>query len=252
MIKISIITVSYNSAATIKDTIESVISQTHPNVEYIIIDGNSKDGTQDIVKSYGNKIAKFVSEPDKGIYDAMNKGLQLASGDIIGILNSDDVYASPNVIEKVTTCFLNDEVELVYGDLNYVQSKNMNVITRIWKAGKYQSKSFYYGWMPPHPTVFVRKEMYQKAGHFNLNLKSAADYELMLRFFVKHDCKSAYIPQILVKMRAGGVSNSSLKNRFKANKEDRLAWQMNNLTPYFFTLQLKPIRKISQFLRFKK
>ncbi len=251
--KISIITVSYNSSATITDTIESVINQTFPNIEYIIVDGNSNDGTQEIVKSYGNKIATFISESDKGIYDAMNKGIQLATGDIVGILNSDDVYAAANVLEKVATCFaINANAEICYGDLNYVQSKNLNAITRIWKAGANNSKSFHYGWMPPHPTVFVRKEVYNKVGPFSIQLKSASDYEMMLRMFVKHQCKAVYIPFLLVKMRTGGMSNASFKNRVKANREDALAWKMNNLKPYFFTLPLKPLRKITQFIRFRK
>jgi glycosyltransferase involved in cell wall biosynthesis len=250
---ISIITVAYNSSSTIKDTIDSVLNQSYPNIEYIIIDGNSTDNTPDIVKSYGNKIACFISEKDKGIYDAMNKGLQIATGDIIGILNSDDVYATTDVLEKVAGCFAsNNEAEICYGDLNYVQSKNLNVVTRIWKAGYSHAKSFHYGWMPPHPTIFVKKEVYQKVGLFNLQLKSASDYEMMLRMFVKHQCKAVYLPYLLVKMRAGGMSNASLKNRLKANREDGMAWKINGLKPYFFTTSVKPLRKISQFLSFKK
>mgnify|MGYP000497006826 CR=1 FL=1 len=244
----SIITVSYNSATTIRDTINSVLSQSYTNIEYIIIDGQSTDGTIDIIKSYGNKISKFISESDKGIYDAMNKGLKIATGDIIGILNSDDMYASDNVLQKVADTFKDPSIEISYGDLNYVKANDINTITRKWKAGTHQLKSFYWGWMPPHPTVFVRKDIYEKVGIFNTQLKSAADYELMLRMFVKYRCKAEYIPYLMIKMRAGGVSNASIKNRIKANQEDRLAWKINNLRPYFFTLLLKPLRKFKQFI----
>jgi len=249
---ISIITVSYNSAHTIADTIESVLNQTYPDIEYIIIDGNSIDGTQDIVKSYGEKITTFISEKDGGIYHAMNKGLQLATGAVIGILNSDDVYANSEVLQKVIECFNNSHAEICYGNLNYVQSKNLNAVTRVWEAGKHHAKSFHYGWMPPHPTVFVKKELYKKVGFFNVKLKSAADYEMMLRMFVKFKCRASYIPHLLVKMRTGGTSNASIKNRIKANREDRMAWKLNDLKPYFFTLPLKPLRKISQFVRLRK
>jgi glycosyltransferase involved in cell wall biosynthesis len=244
--KISIVTATYNSAATVRDTLTCIANQQHPFVEHIIVDGLSKDNTLSIVKEFSH-VAKIVSEKDKGIYDAMNKGVKLATGDVIGILNSDDFYTGPEVLTKVAAAFEDPSVEAVYGDLQYVKQDNVDRITRTWKAGTYQKKYLYYGWMPPHPTFFVRRQVYDKAGFFNIALRSAADYELMLRILLKYNASARYIPEVLVKMRTGGVSNASLQNRFKANKEDAKAWKLNDLKPYFFTLWLKPLRKVFQF-----
>jgi glycosyltransferase len=178
----------------------------------------------------------------------MNKGLQAATGDIIGILNSDDVYSHEHVIARVVEGFSDDNIDTLYGDLHYVHPNNLNKVVRVWKSGKFKRSNFNFGWMPPHPTFFVRREVYEKVGMFNLSLKSAADYELMLRILYKNKFNAAYLPEVLVKMRAGGVSNGSLKKRIRANKEDRMAWKMNELHPYFFTLYLKPLRKVFQFV----
>ena len=245
--KISLITPSYNSAATIQDTIDCILGQSYPNVEYIIVDGQSKDETVSIIQSYGGKISKWVSESDKGLYDAMNKGISMATGDVVGILNSDDFYSHDKVLEKVVQAFEQHQVDVVYGDLQYVHEVDTKRIVRYWKSGKYRRQNFLYGWMPPHPTFFVKREFYEKFGLFDLSFRSAADYELMLRFLYKHQLKAHYIPEVLVKMRAGGVSNASWKHRFRANKEDRRAWQRNGLKPTFFTTWLKPIRKLTQF-----
>jgi glycosyltransferase len=244
--KISIITATYNSAATVRDTLKCIAGQQYNNIEHIIVDGLSKDNTLEIVKEFPH-VAKMISEKDKGIYDAMNKGVQLATGDVVGILNSDDFYTSPAVLEKVAAAFEDPAVEAVYGDLQYVKQDNVQVVTRTWKSGKYQKQFLYYGWMPPHPTFFVRRQIYDKCGLFNTTLRSAADYELMLRVLLKYNTHAQYIPEVLVKMRAGGMSNASLKNRLRANKEDEMAWKLNDLKPYFFTTWLKPIRKILQF-----
>lgn len=244
--KISIITATYNSAATVRDTLISIAGQQYPSVEHIIVDGMSKDNTLTIVNEFAH-VAKVISEKDKGIYDAMNKGVQLATGEIIGILNSDDFYTGPSILEKVAMAFENPSVDAVYGDLQYVKPANVEVITRTWKAGAFQKKYLYYGWMPPHPTFFLRRHIYEKCGLFNTVLRSAADYELMLRVLLKYNTRVQYIPEVLVKMRAGGMSNASLKNRFKANKEDAMAWKLNDLKPYFFTTWLKPLRKVLQF-----
>lgn len=244
--KISIITATHNSAATIRDTLACIASQKYANIEHIIVDGLSKDNTLDIVKEFSH-VAKVISEKDKGIYDAMNKGVQLATGDIIGILNSDDFYTDPSVLEKVAAAFKDPAVEAVYGDLQYVKQDDVQVVTRTWKSGKFEKRYLYYGWMPPHPTFFVRRYIYDKCGLFNTTLRSAADYELMLRVLLKFDACAQYIPEVLVKMRVGGASNASLKNRIKANKEDAMAWKLNDLKPYFFTMWLKPLRKVLQF-----
>lgn len=245
--KISIITATYNSAKTVRDTLESVRSQLYPSVEHVVIDGLSTDGTLQIIDQFPN-VAKVVSEKDDGIYDAMNKGIRVSTGDVIGILNSDDVYIDPNVLNEIAEIFKDELVDACYADLQYVDDGNMNKLVRNWKSGSFTKKAFFYGWMPPHPTLFLRRRVYDQVGYFNLLLKSAADYELMLRIFVRHDFKIKYHPRVIVKMRTGGASNSSLRKRLSANKEDRLAWKINNLKPYFFTLYLKPIRKIFQFI----
>jgi glycosyltransferase len=247
---ISIITATYNSAATVRDTLSCIASQQYPFIEHIIVDGVSNDNTLDIVKEFPH-VAKVMCEKDKGIYDAMNKGVQLATGDVVGILNSDDFYINPSVLEKVAAAFKDPAVEAVYGDLQYVKQDNVQVVTRTWRSGRFQKRLLYYGWMPPHPTFFVRRHIYEKCGIFNTTLRSAADYELMLRVLLKHNATVQYIPEVLVKMRAGGISNASLKNRLRANKEDVMAWKLNDLKPYFFTTWLKPIRKILQFNPFK-
>lgn len=245
--KISVITATYNSAATVAMTLSSVVRQAHSDTEHIIVDGLSKDDTLNIVKEFPH-VAKTISEKDNGLYDAMNKGLQIATGEVIGILNSDDFYATDEVLTKVAREFSDPSVDAVYGDLQYVSQDNVNNVVRTWRAGEYKRKYFYYGWMPPHPTFFVRRNLYTKAGLFNTTLRSSADYELMLRMLVKHNANVHYIPEVLVKMRTGGLSNASLANRLRANREDREAWKLNDLKPYFFTRWMKPLRKVFQFI----
>jgi len=246
--KVSIITATYNSAATLSDTLLSVEKQTYlQHIEHIIVDGLSKDNTLNIIPHF-NHVAKVVSDKDKGIYDAMNKGIALANGDIIGILNSDDFYAHENVIEEVVKLFNETNCDAVYGDLIFVHPNNPNKVLRKWIAGNFNANMFLKGWMPPHPTFFVRKEVYEKYGKFNLTLKSSADYELLLRFLYKHKIKVEYLRDVIVKMRSGGQSTKSIANRIRAHKEDYMAWRINNLKPKWFTLLFKPARKIKQFL----
>ena len=247
--KISIITVCYNSAKTIEDTILSVINQTYNNIEYIIVDGLSTDNTLEIVNKYQDKIAKVVSEKDAGLYDAINKGIGLATGEIIANINSDDFYIDNNVIADVVAKMEDEKSDTLYADLYYVDEIDTNKVTRNWVSGAYKKGMFYKGWMPPHPTFFVRKSVYDNYGKFNLKLKSAADYEIMLRFIHKHECSISYLPRVVVRMRVGGVSNSSLKNRLKANREDKKAWEMNGLKPKPYTLIFKPLSKVLQFVK---
>lgn len=249
MTKVSIITVCYNSQSTIEATIQSVLSQDYNHIEYIIVDGKSTDKTLDIVEKYKQNISKVVSEKDEGIYFALNKGIALATGDIIGILHADDIYTNDKVINDVVKVFESTKADTIYGDLQYVDRNNTNKIIRYWKSGIYKHGMFKKGWMPPHPSFFVKSECYKKYGVFNTILKSAADYELMLRLLHKNNCSTAYLPEVLVKMRVGGKSNKSIKNRIVANREDKLAWTLNDLKPGLFTIIRKPLSKISQFLR---
>jgi glycosyltransferase involved in cell wall biosynthesis len=248
MLKVSIITVCYNSAETIESTIQSVISQDYKNIEYIVVDGKSVDNTIQVIDKYKENISKIVSEKDDGIYFAINKGLAMATGDIVAILHADDFYVNDKIISSVVNVFENNKaVDTVYGDLQYVDRDDVSKVKRHWKSKEYTPGIFLKGWMPPHPSFFVRKSCYDKYGTFNTTLKSAADYELMLRLLHKYHCTSVYIPQVLVKMRVGGKSNVTFMNRIRANREDKKAWLMNGLKPDMFTLILKPLSKLGQF-----
>lgn len=249
-VKISVVTITYNSATTVEDTIKSVVAQDYSNMEYLIIDGKSKDSTLSIVDKYKDKISKVVSERDGGLYFGLNKGLKLASGDVVGALHSDDMYMNEKVISKIAAKFNEDPtIEGVYADLVFVSRDDLNKPMRFWKAGEYEDGAFEKGWMPPHPTFFVRKEVYEKYGYINTELKLSADYELMLRLIHKHKIKVAYLPETIVKMRMGGVSNTSFFVKLKANIEDNIAWKLNKLKPGFFTRLRKPLRKIGQYFK---
>jgi glycosyltransferase len=247
--KVSIITVCFNSASTIEDTIQSVVSQTYPNLEYIIIDGKSTDNTLDVLNKYKAGISQVVSEKDEGLYDAINKGIELATGSILNILNSDDLYQDDHVITNMVECIEKDQLDGCYADLVYVAQNDTSKVVRTWKSGHYKEGMFFKGWMPPHPTFFVKKEIYNQLGLFDLQFNSAADYELMLRFIHKNKIALGYLPRVTVRMRMGGLSNASLKNRLKANNEDKKAWKINEIKPKFYTLFFKPLSKIGQFLK---
>jgi len=246
--KVSIITVCYNSSKTIEDTIKSVLSQSYENIEYIVVDGNSNDGTQAIIEKYRNQIAHYVSEPDKGMYDGINKGIRTATGDIIGILNSDDIYKDETIIGRVAKRMTVNKTDALYGDLKYVKADDLNKTVRYWKSGPFKRGKFLFGWMPPHPTFFLKREVYEEFGGYLTNFRSAADYELMLRMLFRHRISVSYLPKVMVLMREGGLSNQTLENRINANKEDKKAWMLNDLRGFFFTTWLKPVRKIPQFL----
>lgn len=247
--KISIITVVYNNDKTIKSAIESVLTQSYSNIEYVIIDGGSSDKTVNIINEYKDQIGYFISEKDKGIYDAMNKGINSATGDVIGILNSDDLYQDTNVIENVMNQFnQNPSIDIVYGDLVYVKSDNVNKVVRNWKSNPYYNRFFENGNVPPHPSLFVKKRIYEEAGLFNLDFKLAADYEFMLRIFKKHNFKSKYINKVIVKMRLGGATNQSFSNIKKQNIEILKAWKHNQLKLPFLLMPLRIIKRLIQFI----
>jgi glycosyltransferase involved in cell wall biosynthesis len=243
--KISLVTVCYNAAATIEATLKSVVAQSYTEIEYIVVDGNSKDQTLQIINRYSSHIHTLISEPDCGLYDAMNKGFKAATGEVIGILNADDTFAHSEVIAQIAQHFEASRADALYGDLEYIDSRHR--VRRRWKSGKYKPGAFLNGWMPPHPTFYCKRSMYERHGYFRLDLKSAADYELMLRFVHKHGISLSYLPEVLVRMQLGGMSNSSWLNRLKANNEDRRAWEINGLKPKWYTLYMKPLRKINQF-----
>lgn len=246
-LKVSIITITFNAAETLEDTIQSVLNQSYDNIEYLIIDGKSSDSTLDIISKYKDKISKVISEKDHGLYDAINKGINLATGDIIALLHADDFYIDQDVIKEYVKIFNTDNADAVYANLYYVDSNNTNKIIRKWYSGHYKQGSFKWGWMPPHPTFVARKKIYESFGKYRLDYKTAADYECLLRLIHVNNIKLVYLDKYVIKMRVGGKSNESVKNRVNANKEDRKAWEDNRVNPYFFTLILKPLRKISQF-----
>lgn len=227
--KVSVITVVWNNEETISACIDSVLSQTHKEIEHIIIDGESTDKTIEIVRSYGNQVSKFISEKDNGIYDAMNKGIVLATGDIIGILNSDDFFSNNMVIETIVNEFENNNIDAVFADLDYVDYHDENKVKRRWRSKPYFESAFTRGWHPAHPTFYVKKDIYDKYGLFDLSFDISADFELMLRFIEKEKIKTSYIPNVLVKMREGGASNRSIKNILLGNKNIRRAFRKNGV-----------------------
>jgi glycosyltransferase len=247
--KVSIITACSNNESTIEDSIQSVIEQTYKDIEYIVVDGASSDNSLEIIKRYENKITYLISEPDDGIYYALNKGIALANGYIIGFLHADDIYANNKVVETVVDHFKEHDVDCCYSDLVYISRKNAEKIIRFWKSSPYDESLLEKGWMPPHPTLFLKKIIYDRYGDFNTDFKISADYELILRHLKKNRISTYYIPEVLVKMRIGGASNKNLINLVRKTYEDYRAWKVNNLDFRIHTIFLKNISKIPQFFR---
>lgn len=218
--RISIITATYNCAATLGDALVSVATQHYSNYEHVLIDGASNDGTLALLESRRGQIATLISEPDKGIYDALNKGIHNATGDVVGFLHADDVYADARVLERIANAFADPSVTAVYGDLQYVHKQDTNSIVRHWRAGPYSRRKLGWGWMPPHPSLYVRREAYTRIGGFDIQYRIAADYDSILKLFTLPDFKAVYIPEVLVKMRVGGASNRSLENILRKSRED--------------------------------
>ena len=245
--RVTIITVCFNSEKTIKDTIESVLSQDYKNIEYIVVDADSSDETKNIIQQFEDKISLFICEKDNGIYDGMNKGIKNATGEIIGILNSDDIYSSCKVISQVVNKLKITNSATLYADLVFVKKDNLNKVMRYWKSGEFSIKKLKKGWMIPHPTLFVRKEVYERFGLYNYEFKKSSDYEMVLRTLYKKNLTTTYLPKIIVKMRSGGVSNKNIINRFLANKEDLRAWRCNLPYSPFMIRLFKPLAKILQF-----
>jgi glycosyltransferase involved in cell wall biosynthesis len=246
-VKVSIITVCFNSADTIEDTIRSVQDQDYGQTEHVIIDGGSIDGTREIVGRYNSRIEKFISEPDRGIYDAMNKGLALATGEIVAFLNADDIYAGPRVVSEIMAAFRADHADAVYGDLIYVRRDDSDRILRYWRAGAYRPGAFRNGWVPPHPTFFCRTALYRALGGFDPAYRIAGDFELMLRFIEKNDIRVQYVPKPFVRMGAGGRANR-IRGIIQGNREIIRAFHNNGLKfpRRFFFARL--VRRGQQFL----
>ncbi|MFH1593446.1 MAG: glycosyltransferase family 2 protein [Candidatus Omnitrophota bacterium] len=252
--KISVITSVYNNEACIEGCVKSVLDQTYKDIEYIVVEGGSTDGTPMVINKYRDSISILVSGRDRGMYDALNKGIKLASGDVIGILNADDLYVNENVIQEVMNAFDEHGTDSVYGDLVYVSKEDSNKVIRYWKAGTYKRELLKKGWMVPHPTFFVKRSVYEKYGYFDTNFKISADYEIILRFLYMHGIATHYIPKVLVKMCMGGVSNRGFRNIIIKSIEDYRAWKIYGINKRLFTIAGKNIMKIPQFFlkRFKE
>lgn len=247
--KISIITVALNARHTISDCIESVLSQSYLDLEYIIVDGGSEDGTADIIQRYQTRLASFISERDAGMYDAMNKGIRLATGEIIGILNADDIYENERIIASVMEEFKTKKVDSIFGDVVYVDPRHPGKIVRYYRSANFHINQFAYGWMPAHPSFFVKRAIYEKCGLFKTDYQIAADYELLTRFLYTNGISYSYIPEVLVRMRTGGISTRSMVSNWILNKEIVRACQENGIKTNMLKVLSKYPRKIFQLIR---
>ncbi len=245
--KISLITVVYNGEAFLHECFNSVMAQTYADIEYIVIDGGSTDRTLSIIQENQSVIDYFISEKDKGLYDAINKGIQRATGEVIGILNADDLFAHPDVLASVAKTFIDQpEIDGLYGDLNYIHPTTHKIV-RTWKSRQNTYEDLKKGWMPAHPTLYLKRSLFEKNGNYALDLGTAADYELILRYFYTHKIEAVYLPILMVNMRTGGVSNQSLRGRISAFINDYKALKRNSIPYPLFALMRKKLSKLSQF-----
>lgn len=249
--KISIITVTYNSAATLRDTMESVLAQTYTDIEYVVVDGLSKDNTMDIVREYEPRFQgrmKYISEKDHGLYEAMNKGIRMATGEIVGIINSDDFYHRNDIIQLVADAMAASEVQAVYGDVRFVNPENLDKTVRYYSSKIFRPSLFRFGFMPAHPTFFTYRKYFEQYGYYRLDYKIAADYELLVRFLHKYGVKARYLHTDFMKMRTGGVSTASIKSNILLNKEIVRACRSNGIWTCFPLLMLKYFIKVFELL----
>ncbi|MCB9170092.1 MAG: glycosyltransferase [Flavobacteriales bacterium] len=250
--RFSLITVCYQAGEQLAETIDSVLAQTHPDIEHIVVDGGSPDAaTQQVIARYRDRVNRLISEPDRGVYDAMNKGLDAATGDVVGFVNAGDMLAAPDVIARLDKAFQATDDELIYGDAYMVDAMDIRRVQRYWKGGTYARDRFRSGWMPPHLGTYIRRSVYQALGGFDLRLKVAADYELLFRFLYKNRVRAHYEPFPVVRFRLGGASNRSLGHIWRANREVAQAWRLNGERPPWLIMILKPMRKVLQIRRMK-
>ncbi len=246
--KISIITVTCNSASTIKDTLQSVSRQQYADIEHILVDGNSQDDTVSIIKSFPH-ITNFVSEPDNGLYDAINKGIRMSTGDVVGVLHSDDFFPDEHVLSRIVEIFHQKQADAVFGDVAFVKPDNLGKITRLYSSDKFHPRKFAYGYMPAHPSFYVRRKCYEDYGLYKLDYKIAADYELLMRFMHQHHISYAYAPFVMVHMRTGGVSNKSFLSRYVLNKEIVKACRENGVNTNMARLSMKYFNKVFEYIK---
>jgi len=249
MTRVSIVTVSYNSAATIRSTIDSVLKQDHANIEYIVVDAASKDGTADIVREYGDAITQFLSEPDQGIYDGMNKGIRHATGNVIAFLNSDDTYVAPDTVSRMVRLLETKQADVAYADLVMAAADNASRIVRYYDSSKFRPFRLKYGLMPAHPTMFVTAETYEKIGAYRLDYAIAADFEMVVRIFSQQDLRYTYLPEPVVRMRMGGASTSGPLATLRLNKEILRACRENGVSSSAFHLLMKAPIKLLELIR---
>jgi glycosyltransferase len=244
--KISVITAVYNRQDTIGDAMRSVQTQSHRPLEHVVVDGASRDGTLEVVERLRDATTRLLSEPDEGIYDAINKGLRIATGDVLGLMHSDDVFAHDDVLRKIAKAFTDPAIDMVYGDLDYVAKSDMSKVIRAWKAGPFSPERLARGWMPPHPTLYVRRRVIEQHGAYDTSYRIAADYDAVLRWFGKAKLRAAYIPEVMVKMRVGGESNRSLGRIIAKSHEDYRTLRAHNVGG-IGTLLWKNLSKVGQF-----
>lgn len=248
--KISIITAAYKSHDTISAAIASVAAQTYRDVEHIIVTANSDRELLNVIENSQSDRKRLVIRPNKGVYDALNHGIQEARGDIIGFTHSDDFLANNEVLSKIAKAFEDPDIEAVFGDLDYVSKADTSQVTRHWSTGPFRPERLKYGWMPAHPTLYLRRDVYNRLGTYDESFRISADYDFILRYFSQDDVKSVYIPQVLYKMRSGGISNRSLSNILHKMREDIIALRRNRIGGVL-TLTMKNLSKVSQFGAYK-